>query len=272
MSSRLDVAAHSPRPSQRKKNEVAGPVYRVSASGRQALQSKDLSVPSDYRTILWIMEFQGSDHLQPLMRLFPQEFLSDCLAEMEELHLIEPVAMPDGGATAPASAPSGAAELHSIATHDLVAARDSLSQHGAYLSEERLEARRGLAKTPSETAVLVVEDDPDQLALADLRLSMAGYKVRAARSQAALLKSMATEGIPDLILLNVTLPDGDGFDILARLRRLPSFAKLAIVMLTSRTSPDDIAKGLTLGADGYITKPYSKNILASTIQRVLRTA
>ena len=66
------------------------------------------------------------------------------------------------------------------------------------------------------------------------------------------------------------LPDGNGFDILAKLRKHPKFALLTVAMLTAKDNPQEIAKGLGLGADAYLTKPYSKNILVDTIGRILR--
>src|SRR5919109_708130 len=71
----------------------------------------------------------------------------------------------------------------------------------------------------------------------------------------------------DLLLLDVMLPDGNGFDILAQLRAFPEFATLPIVMLTVKAELGDIRKGLALGADGYLTKPYSTNQLAEIIGR-----
>jgi DNA-binding response OmpR family regulator len=118
--------------------------------------------------------------------------------------------------------------------------------------------------------VLIVEDDPDQLALADLRVSMAGYKVRVAKSVNEFLHSMLDEGAPDLLLLDVVLPDGNGFELLTKMRRHAVLGSLPIVMLTAENEAEDIGKGLLLGADGYITKPYTKNILADVIRRVLK--
>ena len=66
------------------------------------------------------------------------------------------------------------------------------------------------------------------------------------------------------------LPDGNGFDILAQLRGRPDFATLPIVLLTVKAELANIRNGLALGADGYITKPYSKNQLAEVIGRVLK--
>ena len=249
---------------------MAGTTYRVSDAGRKALESKDPSVPSDYRTILWIMEFQGVDHVKLLVRMFREQRLADCWAEMRELGLIEQIAAPDAAQGETTILPLRPQEIVSVATGELVTARDALSKHGAYLSDARLKGRRRPEKAPSEIAILIVEDDSDQLAMADLRVSMAGYGVRVADSQAAMLRSMAEQGTPDLILLDVTLPDGDGFDILARFRSLSSFTSLPIVMLTAKTGPNDIVKGMMLGADGYITKPYSKEVLATIIKHVLQ--
>ena len=118
--------------------------------------------------------------------------------------------------------------------------------------------------------ILIVEDDPDQLALADLRVSMAGYQVRVAGSVNAFLQALVDEGAPDLLLLDVMLPDGDGFDVLVKMRRHQALGALPIVLLTAKTDPGDIGRGLVLGADGYITKPYTKNVLVDVIERVLK--
>src|SRR6185436_10785152 len=95
----------------------------------------------------------------------------------------------------------------------------------------------GLRKAAADTAVLIVEDDPDQLALADLRVSMAGYQVRVANSVNSFLQTMLDDGAPDLLLLDVALPDGDGFEVLAKLRRHQALSSLPVVMLTAKRDP-----------------------------------
>jgi CheY-like chemotaxis protein len=240
------------------------PTYRLTDAGRKAWESKDAAVPSDYRFILQLIDFHGNEGVEHLARQFPEQHLSDCLKELEELRLVEQVPLAQAGAA------GKAAPVFALGDDELASARRSLSHHGAYVSEDRLGRRPPSAKPPSETVILIVEDDPDQLALADLRVSMAGYAVRIANSQAELLRSLAKEGTPDLLLLDVMLPDGDGFQILGKLRSLRSYASLPIVMLTAKKDPADITKGLNLGADGYITKPYSKSILADVVGRVLQ--
>lgn len=247
-------------------------VYRLTSQGRAAWESQDTAVPADYRRMLWLMDFHGhAGVVSDLLRQYPRNVLDEWLEEMEELGLIEP--MPEGdrqAGFAARDADQTQAMNEPRAKHEAEAASGALSRTGAYIAADRLSQRPATHKAPSDCVVLIVEDDPDQLALADLRVSMAGYKVRIAQSVNAFLNSMLEEGAPDLLLLDVSLPDGDGFEVLARMRRHPVLGSLPVVMLTARNDPADIGKGLVLGADAYITKPYTRNILADVIRRVLK--
>jgi DNA-binding response OmpR family regulator len=150
------------------------------------------------------------------------------------------------------------------------AAGGVLERKGVYLAAERLRHRAPSEKAPAETVVLIVEDDPDQLALAQLRVRMAGFAARTADSAVALQEALARHEPPDVLLLDIMLPDGDGFDILAGLRHHPAHALLPVVMLTVKGDRADIERGLALGADGYIVKPYSKKLLGDVLWQVLR--
>jgi len=249
--------------------------YRLTKSGRDAWESEDVAVPSDYRRILWLMDFQGHAGLTgTMLKSISRSMLDDWLGEMEEIGLIEPV--PEGEETGAdfASAADRTLKLTDLdrrrLDQDTQAASDSLASNGAYIATHRLSERAGVRKAAADTTVLIVEDDPDQLALADLRVSMAGYRVRVANSVNGFLQTMLDDGAPDLLLLDVALPDGDGFEVLARLRRHQALGSLPVVMLTAKRDPADIGKGLALGADGYVTKPYTKNVVADVIRRVLK--
>ncbi len=245
-----------------------GRIYRVTAAGREAWEAQDVAVPADYRRILWLMDFHGHGGVtKDLLRHFPKEVLDAWLEEIAELGLIEEV---DADATIPVADNRTLVINQEHFRREANAAGAVLARTGAYLAADRAAGRPGQKKAPGDTVVLLVEDDPDQRALADLRLSMAGYKVRVAASVQAFLQSMLDEGAPDLLLLDVELPDGDGFEVLAKMRRHPSFGGLPIVMLTAKNDPADIGRGLLLGADGYVTKPYTRNILADIIRRVLK--
>ena len=75
--------------------------------------------------------------------------------------------------------------------------------------------------------------------------------------------------VPDLILLDVMLPDADGFDILMRLRQHPVLQHVAVIMLTAKTTREAVIRGMSLGADGYITKPCAPDALMRAVRTVL---
>ena len=252
---------------------MAGRRYRLTAAGRDAWESQDAAIPADYRRILWMMDMQGQSGLaQALTRLYPSAMLEEWLGEMEEIGLIE--AVPDGEGEKAGFTPSRADETLALDQAKLLdAAKEAgatLARTGAYIAMDRLRERPLPVKAAAETVVLIVEDDIDQLALADLRVSMAGYKVRAAKSVEDYLQALVRDGLPDLLLLDVELPDGNGFDLLTRMRSDAESRLLPIILLTARNEAVDIGRGLLLGADGYVTKPYTRNILADVIRRVLR--
>ncbi len=252
-----------------------GKIYRLTEEGRKAWESQDVAIPAEYRRILWLIETEAHvDVVRGCLREYPDDLLDEWLDELEELDLLQSkqavveydLDLSGANAKARALVEEDTVRLD----RDALEVGGKLSRDGVYIAEDRLKNRGGIDKPRAETVVLIVEDDPDQLALADLRVTMAGYVVRIADSVNALLHSLLDHGIPDILILDVMLPDGDGFDLLAKMRRHPIYAMLPIVMLTAKNDPDDIRRGLGLGADGYITKPYSKNILAGTIQRVLK--
>lgn len=120
--------------------------------------------------------------------------------------------------------------------------------------------------------MLIVEDDPDQAALANLRVSMPGYQTHVVDSVEGVVQDFRAHGLPDLVPLDVMLCKVDGFEAPANLRHHQETALLPVVMLTALVDPENVQRGLTLGADGYMTKPYSKKFLADTIRRVIKHA
>src|SRR5688572_8385057 len=250
---------------------MAERIYRLTAAGREAWEGQDVAVPADYRRILWMMDVQGQGAFaDTLAKLYPAEMLAEWLSEMEEIGLIE--ALPEGQVAEDGfdARPDKTVALDQGQLREAARiAGSALARTGAYVALDRLRHRPAPSKKPAETVILIVEDDPDQLALADLRVSMAGYKVRVASSVNGFLQALIDEGAPDLLLLDATLPDGDGFEVLAKMRRHQALGSLPIVILTARNDPADIGRGLALGADGYVTKPYTRSILADVIQRVL---
>lgn len=116
--------------------------------------------------------------------------------------------------------------------------------------------------------ILVVEDDPVIARMEIKLLQNAGFKTRHADCGQA-TRAALTDWKPDLVTLDVRLPDANGFEILGWLRQHPDFSKLPIIMVTAETEAEDVLKGLRGGADGYIFKPFQAEALIQCIRKVL---
>ena len=121
--------------------------------------------------------------------------------------------------------------------------------------------------TAPEARLLVVEDEPNIRELLATSLRFAGFEVHVAGDGATALKQ-AAEHDPDLVVLDVMLPDMDGFTVTRKLRG--SGRLLPIVFVTARDSLEDKIKGLTVGGDDYVTKPFSLEEVIARIRAVLR--
>ncbi len=118
-------------------------------------------------------------------------------------------------------------------------------------------------------SILVVEDEEDIRELVSYTLLKEGYQVASVASGEEALAIVEAKP-PDLIVLDLMLPGIDGLTVCQRLRANPKTSGLAIVMLTARGEEADIVGGLNMGADDYITKPFSRNVLLARIRAVLR--
>ncbi len=117
--------------------------------------------------------------------------------------------------------------------------------------------------------ILVVEDERDIAALVAYHLTKEGYRVRTAEGGHEALEAAAAER-PDLMLLDLMLPGYSGFDVLSELRRQPALREIPVIVLTARREETDRVKGLELGADDYLTKPFSPRELVLRVAAVLR--
>ena len=124
-----------------------------------------------------------------------------------------------------------------------------------------------MAATQTEARLLVVEDDPNILELLSASLRFAGFDVATAISGSAAVAA-ARDRRPDLVVLDVMLPDLDGFEVIKLMRE--GGTRTPVVFLTARDATDDKIRGLTLGGDDYVTKPFSLEELTARIRAVLR--
>ena len=116
--------------------------------------------------------------------------------------------------------------------------------------------------------ILVVDDDRDSLKLIGLMLQRRGYLISVAQTGAQALVKAENES-PDLIILDVMLPDIDGYEVCRRIRANPLTVELPIIVVSARTQEADKLMAAQLGANGYLTKPYRRANLLAMIQACL---
>jgi two-component system alkaline phosphatase synthesis response regulator PhoP len=117
--------------------------------------------------------------------------------------------------------------------------------------------------------ICVVEDEEDILELIRFHLTKEGYTVTSAADGEAALKAVARK-TPDLLLLDLMLPEVDGLEVTRQLKKSPKTAGIPIIMVTARGDESDIITGLELGADDYISKPFSMKVLIARVRTALR--
>ncbi len=116
--------------------------------------------------------------------------------------------------------------------------------------------------------VLIADDEANIVVSLDFLMGHAGYTVRSVFDGEAALRELASFR-PDLILLDVMLPLRDGFEVCQKIRDDPALRAIKVVMLTAKGREVEVAKGLALGADLYITKPFATRELLASVRRLL---
>ena len=137
-------------------------------------------------------------------------------------------------------------------------------------TEETVRKGEGMGgSTAASAQVLVVEDERDIAALVAYHLTKEGYRVRTVGTGHDAMEAVRNER-PDLVVLDLMLPGLSGYEILEEMRRQPQMEQVPVVVLTARKEESDRIKGLELGADDYLTKPFSPQELVLRIGAVLR--
>lgn len=116
--------------------------------------------------------------------------------------------------------------------------------------------------------ILIVDDEVNIVISVEFLLEQAGYYVRVAHNGEEGLEKVASFE-PDLVLLDVMMPRLNGFDVCQRIRQNPAWQNIKIIMLTAKGREAEITKGLSLGANTYITKPFSTRELLAEVRRIL---
>lgn len=119
--------------------------------------------------------------------------------------------------------------------------------------------------------ILAVDDEPNIVRLIQVNLERMGYTVETANNGVQALEKIHASR-PDLVVSDVMMPEMDGFELLASIRRDPALADLPVIMLTAKTQDKDVLRGYSGGADMYLTKPFNPMELISFVKRILQTS
>lgn len=116
--------------------------------------------------------------------------------------------------------------------------------------------------------ILIVEDEESLLKLESILLTSKGYQVEGVATGTAALTAIEADP-PDLVLLDIMLPEMDGFEVCQRIKQNPQTRHIPVIMLTAKKTREDMSRGEKVGADWYITKPFKSAMVIETIQRFL---
>lgn len=116
--------------------------------------------------------------------------------------------------------------------------------------------------------ILIVDDEPNIVISLEFLMEQSGYEVAIARNGEEALEKIASFE-PDLVLLDIMLPLLNGFEVCQRIRENPQWNRTKVIMLSAKGREIDVSKGIALGADAYVTKPFSTKDLIAQVQRLL---
>jgi two-component system, OmpR family, response regulator len=248
-------------------------VYALTAQGNNQLKSEGTSLASEELEILVLVDgvatvaqvAKSASGMSPeevvavLGRLLEKKLIAPAASEPSELETgFFSIKVPDGffaeRDTAEPEAERGVA---------------SLQQKGYYVRIARRAAQKRDAKEGWHPTVLVIDDDPDLVKLIRTFLRFEGFVVREAARRADIMAAFRQTPMPDLVLLDVQLPDANGFEVLARMRQHAVLRWMPVIMITAEATREAVRKGLRAGADGYITKPFEPDCVVMAVKQVL---
>ena len=169
----------------------------------------------------------------------------------------------------PPKAPPSLATVSEAQRKEATEETVKLQQSGYCVNIVRPAAKVAPLAPGAKRYILCIDDDVPLVQILARKLTLDGYNVRTASDHQTIVAELQKRPFPDLILLDVGLPGMSGFDLLQKLRKHPTFGSVPVIMLTGHASPEDVLRGMTSGADGYVSKPFQFDTLAIAIKTVL---
>lgn len=258
---------------------ILGYVYTVTDKGHYLLLRAGAELPQPEQELLIRIDGRTTrDQLVQDMQHVSAYELASTLSSLLERGLIaeSDVRLPEDTSLdftedlkSPVSMPALDKEQGNSIRIEAVRGAGVLEQQGYYLSIARRAAHKRAPRNGKGHSVLLIEDDAMTAKLLKLLLSSEGLEVGVARNREEILLSLSLDPLPDLVLLDVLLPDVNGFNLLAKMRGHATYREIPVVMLTAKAYRDDVQQGLALGADGYVTKPFDLDRVVKVVHDVL---
>jgi len=152
---------------------------------------------------------------------------------------------------------------------EVTAGATELQRTGYYITIARKAPRVAPVQQDGRYSILCIDDDRELLSILARKLSLDGYAIRTAFDRQTIVAELQKLPPPNLILLDVGLPDINGFDLLQKVRRHPRLGSIPVIMLTGHVTPESVLHGMANGADGYVSKPFQFEALGTAIETVL---
>jgi len=243
---------------------MAEDIYALTERGKAELQGGATScAPRELEVLILVDGKTGAGALAARAKSVPAAEVPKVLQRLVQLGLIEKAGA-DGGK---GYSFIGGGELLPSAAKEADAGTADLQRKGYYVSIARRAAQPRAPGTPP--TVLIVEDDPVLARMLGHLMTLEGFATRLASHAGGIAAELERQPPPDLVLLDVVLPDADGFEILARMKGSERLRAIPVIMVTGRTTREGVMRGLAGGADGYVTKPIQYEALAKGVKSVL---
>ena len=262
-------------PDERDPLIVESDVFELTAKGQNELRGSATSLAPSVLEVLVLIDGKSTvGETAARARIIGKEAVVKILGTLFQGGMIEIVRDQAGsfdfvdffetkGPVQPSVAATAKAKKEAAATTLL------LQQQGYFVRIVRRAKTREKPEERKMLSVLVIEDERYLANLLKHVLENEGFSVRTAKSRDEVVAEFRQPPRPDLVLLDVSLPDVDGFLVLLKIRQHPGLKTLPVIMLTAKATRDAVLKGLAGGADGYITKPFEIEVLVKAVNVVL---
>jgi DNA-binding response OmpR family regulator len=246
---------------------MAEEIYALTERGKGELQGGATScAPRELEILVLVDGKAGATALAARAKAVPAAEVPKVLQRLVQLGLIEKA----GAGSGLGYSFFGGGELLISASREADAGTADLQRKGYYVSIARRAARaRAPAAAGATLNVLIVEDDPVLAKMLGHLMTLEGLAPRVAFRSGEIATELERVPPPDLVLLDVVLPDADGFEVLARMKASERQRAIPVIMVTGRTTREGVMRGLAGGADGYVTKPIQYEALANGVKSVL---